>query len=274
MTEERENKFTREDIIALLCEVATQYAERNGSPLKVLIYGGAAVTLRHKFRTATHDIDYCTLETSSLFADCVETVGKKRGLDSRWMHSLEQFKSAPNFRENFCRHADALHLDAEFRNLSFLVQDSDWQLVHKLCYFRRDRKNDGLDTLRILKERDGDASKQIFRIMRDVFGESVVCDPDGTMLIAILERGVNIDELVVRFDKRTQYYEKVYEFLFYLLSLKDVYAAQEICWKESLFWRTEEDIKTSLSQHGINLPLIIIKHIARVMFKPEFWNLL
>ena len=43
MTENREYKFARKDIVTLLCEVAAQYARRNGPPLNVLIYGGTAV---------------------------------------------------------------------------------------------------------------------------------------------------------------------------------------------------------------------------------------
>lgn len=85
----------------MLGEVAAEYARRNGPPLKVLIYGGTAVTLRHNFRTATHDIDYALWEPSPLFEDCVAAVGEKYRLFPRWMHSLEQFTSAPHFRENF-----------------------------------------------------------------------------------------------------------------------------------------------------------------------------
>ena len=273
-TENRENKFTREDVTGLLCEVATQYARWNGPPLKVLIYGGAAVTLRHKFRAATHDIDYAPWEASSLFENCVETVGKRYGLFPRWMHSLEHFTSSPNFRENFCRHSDPLYLDAEFGNLSFLVQDSDWQLARKLHWFRRFRKNDGLDIMGILQERDGDVAKQASRIVRDVFGEDAACNPDGTMLMAALERGVNLGELAVRLEKRARYYESVHRYLFYFLSRIDVSAADNICWMEGLLWSTREDVETTLARHGIKLPPIIVNHIASVMFEPEFWDLL
>lgn len=270
--ENREYKFTRENVTGLLCEVAAEYARRNGPPLKVLIYGGTAVTLRHKFRTATHDIDYALREPSPLFEDCVAAVGEKYRLFYRWMHSLEQFTSAPRFRENFSRHADALRLDAASGNLSFLVQDSDWQLAHKLCWFRRNRKNDGRDIVGILQERDGDAAKQVSRSVQDVFGEEATFDSDGTMLLDALEQGINLDELAARLDRRAQYYETVYSYLFPLLCQKDVLAAQKICWAESLFWRTEEDIRTSLARYGIHLPSIIVKHTARVMFKPDYFE--
>ena len=273
MAENRENQFTREDITTLLGEVAAEYTVRNGSPLKVLIYGGAAATLRHKFRTSTHDIDHALLEESPLFEDCVEIVGKKYGMFPRWMHRLERFTSAPCFRENFYRHSDALHPGTESDNLSFLVQDSDWQLANKLYWFRRDRKNDGLDIVGILQERGGDAQKQVSRIVQDMFDESSVCCSDGTILLAALERGENLDELAARLDKRASYYEKVYDILFSVLSLKDVSAACKICWEESLFWQTKEDVQTSLARHGINLAPIIVNHIARIMFKPEFWML-
>ncbi|MBQ9571898.1 MAG: hypothetical protein IJR22_00720 [Acidaminococcaceae bacterium] len=272
MMENRENQFAREDIVTLLCEVAAQYARRNGPPLKVLIYGGAAITLQHKFRTATHDIDYAPWEPSPLFADCVEDVGKRYRLFPKWMHRLEKFTSAPRFRENFYRHAEALHLDAESGNLSFLVQDSDWQLANKLCWFRRNRKNDGRDIVGILQGRGGDAAKQVSRIVRDVFGEDAACASDGTMLLAALERDINLGELAVRLDGRALYYEKVYSFLFPLLHRKDDLAAEKICW-ESRFWRTGEDVQASLARHGVHLPPIIVNHITRVLFDSEFWGL-
>ena len=274
MTENREYKFAREDIITLLCEAASQYARRNGPPLDVLIYGGAAVTLRHKFRTAAHDIDYALLEPSPLFEDCVEDVGKRYRLLPFWMHRLERFTSAPRFRENFYRHADVLRLNAESGNLSFLVQDSDWQLANKLCWFRRYRKNDGRDIAGILQGRDGDAAKQISQSVRDVFGGDATLASDGTMLSDALKQGINPGGLAARLDGRALYYEKVYRWLFPLLRRKDDLAARKICWAESLFWRTEGDVQTTLARYGIHLSPVIVNHIARVMFKPEFWNLL
>jgi hypothetical protein len=109
--------------------------------------------------------------------------------------------------------------------------------------------------------------------VQDVFGEDAIFDTDGMMLLDALDQGVNLDELAVRLDRRAQYYETVYSYLFPLLCQKDVLAAGKICWMESLFWRTEEDIRTSLARYGVHLPSIIVNHTARVMFKPEFWNL-
>ena len=273
MMENREYKFAREDIVALLRGVASRYAERNGPPLDVLVYGGAAVTLRHAFRPAAHDIDYALLEPSPLFEDCVEVVGKRHGLLSFWMHRLERFASAPRFRENFYRHAGALRLDAGSGSLSFLVQDSDWQLANKLCWFRRYRKNDGRDIAGILQERDGDAAKQVSRIVRDVFGEDAALSSDGAMLSDALAQGISPGELAARLEGRALYYEKVYRWLLPLLRRKDDLAARKICWAESLFWRTEGDVQTTLARYGIRLSPVIVNHIARVMFKPEFWSL-
>ena len=68
-------------------------------------------------------------------------------------------------------------------------------------------------------------------------------------------------------------YEQIYSYLFPLLRRKDLSAARSICWVESLFWKTGEDLQTSLARHGINLPPIIGNYITRVMFEPEFWDL-
>ena len=273
MMENREYKFAREDIVTLLCEVAMRYAKRNGPPLNVLIYGGAAVTLRHKFRTAAHDIDYALREPSPLFEDCVEDVGKRYRLLPFWMHRLEEFTSAPRFRENFYRHADVFRLNAASGNLSFWVQDTDWQLANKLCWFRRYRKNDGRDIVGILQGRDGDAVKQVSQSVRDVFGEEVTLNSDGMMLSDALEQGINLGELAARLDERALYYERVYSWLFPLLSRKDAMAAGKIRW-ESLFWRKKGDVQTTLTRNGIHLSPVIVNHIACVMFKPEFWSLL
>ena len=89
-----------------------------------------------------------------------------------------------------------------------------------------------------------------------------------------LEQGINPGELAARLDGRALYYEKVYRWLFPLLRRKDDPAARKICWAESLFWRTEVDIQTTLARYGIHLSPVIVNHIARVMFKPEFWSLL
>ena len=89
-----------------------------------------------------------------------------------------------------------------------------------------------------------------------------------------LEQGINPGELAARLDGRALYYEKVYRWLFPLLRRKDDPAARKICWAESLFWRTEGDVQTTLARYGIHLSPVIVNHIARVMFKPEFWSLL
>ena len=154
------------------------------------------------------------------------------------------------------------------------MQDSDWQLANKLCWFRRYRKNDGRDIAGILQGRDGDAAKQISQSVRDVFGEEVTLNSDGTMLADALEQGITAGELAARLDVRALYYEKVYRWLFPLLRRKDDPAARKICWAESLFWRTEGDVQTTLARYGIHLSPVIVNHIARVMFKPEFWSLL
>ena len=158
-------------------------------------------------------------------------------------------------------------------NLSVLVQDSDWQLANKLCWFRRYRKNDGRDIAGILQERDSDAAKQISRSVRDVFGGGATFASDGTMLADALEQGINPGELAARLDRRALYYEKVYRWLFPLLRRKDDQAARKICWAESLFWGTEGDVQNTLARYGICLSPVIVNHIARVMFKPEFWSL-
>jgi hypothetical protein len=110
--------------------------------------------------------------------------------------------------------------------------------------------------------------------VRDVFGEEATLNSDGTMLSDALEQGMNPGELAARLDVRARYYEKVYRWLFPLLRRKDDLAARKICWAESLFWRTEGDVQTTLARCGIHLSPVIVNHIARVMFKPEFWSLL
>ena len=134
-----ENKFTRADIAALLSEVAAEYTAKGGPPVSVVIHGGASATLRHDFRKTTHDIDYALLEPSSLFADCVASVGQRHALFPRWMHPMPQFSEMPRYRENFRRHVEPLtgFLTGTDGTVSFSAQDDAWLIVHSLYFFRR-----------------------------------------------------------------------------------------------------------------------------------------
>ena len=177
----REIFFTRDAISALLAEVASAYDKRGGSPLTVLIYGGAALTLRHDFRSGAHDIDYALLEKSPLFAECVDTVGQQHGFFPRWMHPLKFFKTIPHFSENCRRHTHKLPCNSS--NVTFLVQDDDWQLANRLCWFRRYRKTDGEDLLELLRMRKEDAVQSAPKIVQEIFGGKVGCSSDGMMIL-------------------------------------------------------------------------------------------
>ena len=267
----REIFFTRDAISALLAEVASVYDERGGSPLTVLIYGGAAVTLRHDFRAGSHDIDYALLEESPLFAKCVDAVGQRHGLFSRWMHTQEFFKSMPHFRENFHRHADKLPCKSS--NITFLVQDDDWLLANRLCWFRRYRQTDGNDLLELLWVRKESITQSVPEIVQDILGGENCYSSDGMMILSALENGADFSDLAEKLAARASYYEKIYQVLIPLLKRKDAAAADAIDFWESRCWQGEEDFRASLRRHKIDLPPIIANHIARIMFQPDYWNL-
>ncbi len=266
----REIFFNKEAITTLLAEVAAEYDGRGGAPLKVLIYGGAAVTLQHDFRAGAHDIDYALLEDSPLFAECVDAVGQRHGFFPRWMHTLDFFKTMPHFLENCRRHTHKLPWDSS--NLTFLVQDDDWQLANRLCWFRRYRKTDGEDLLELLRMRKGDAVQSAPKIVQEIFGGKVGCSSDAMMILSALKNGADFSDLTERLAARAFYYEKIYQVLFPLLRKKDSAAADAIDHMESRCWQSEEDFRASLCRHKFDLPPIIANHIARVMFRPEYWS--
>jgi hypothetical protein len=266
----REIFFTRAAISALLAEVAADYDERGGLPLTVLIYGGAAITLRHDFRAGAHDIDYAILEESPLFAECVDAVGQRHGFFPRWMHTQDFFKALPHFLENFHRHADKLPCKSSA--VTFLVQDDDWQIANRLCWFRRYRQTDGKDLLELLRVRKESISQCVPEIVQDIFGGESGCSPDGMMILSAIENGADFSELAERLAERASYYEKIYQVLIPLLKRKDTAAADDIFFWESRNWQSEEDFRTSLCRHKFDLPPIIANHIARVMFQPEYWS--
>ena len=266
----REIFFTRDAISALLAEVASAYDKRGGSPLTVLIYGGAALTLRHDFRSGAHDIDYALLEKSPLFAECVDTVGQQHGFFPRWMHTQDFFKALPHFLENFHRHADKL--PCESPSLTFLMQDDDWQLANRLCWFRRYRQTDGEDLLELLRMREKSTAQFVPEIVKEIFGGEIGCSPDGMMILSALKNGADFSELAERLAERASYYEKIYQVLIPLLKREDAAAADDIFFWESRNWQSEEDFRASLCRHKIDLPPVIANHIARVMFQPEYWS--
>ena len=266
----REIFFNKEAITALLSEVAVAYDEKGGSPLTVLIYGGAAITLRHDFRAGAHDIDYAFLEDSPLFAECVDAVGQRHGFFPRWMHPLNFFKTIPHFSENCHRHTYKQPCNSS--NLTFLVQDDDWQLANRLCWFRRYRKTDGEDLLEFLRMRKEDAVQSAPKIVQEIFGGEIGCSSDGMMILSALKNGMDFSDLAEKLAARADYYYKIYQVLFPLLRKKDSSAADAIDYMESRCWQGEEDFHASLCRHKIDLPPIIANHIARVMFRPEYWS--
>ena len=266
----REIFFTRETISSLLTEVAAAYDEGGGPPLKVLIYGGAAITLRHDFRAGAHDIDYALLEDSPLFAECVDAVGQRHGFFPRWMHPLNFFKTIPHFLDNCRRHTHKLSCNSS--NVTFLLQDDDWQLANRLCWFRRYRKTDGEDLLELLRMRKGDTVQSALKIVQEIFGGKVGCSSDAMMILSALKNGADFSDLAERLAARASYYEKIYQVLFPLLRKKDSAAADAIDYMESRCWQSEEDFHASLCRHKIDLPPIIANHIARVLFQPEYWS--
>ena len=267
----REIFFTRDAIKAILAEVAAEYDGRGGAPLKVLIYGGAAVTLRHDFRAGAHDIDYALLEKSPIFAECVDAVGQRHGFFPRWMHTLDFFKTIPHFLENCRCHAD--ELPGISSNLTYLVQDDDWQLANRLCWFRRYRKTDGEDLLELLQMRKEDAVQSAPKIVQEIFGGEVGYSSDGMMILSALESGTDFSILAEKLTARANYYEKIYTYMNPLLRKKDSAAADAIDHWESRCWQGPDDFRASICQHKIDLPPIIVNHMTRVMFQPEYWNI-
>ena len=266
----REMTFTRDAIKALLAEVAAEYDGRGDAPLKVLIYGGAAVTLRHDFRARAHDIDYALLEESPLFAECVDAVGQRHGFFPRWMHTLDFFKAMPHFLENCHRHTD--ELPGISSAITYLVQDDDWQLANRLCWFRRYRKKDGEDLLELLQMRKENTVQSVSRIVQEIFGGEVGYSSDGMMILSALESGTDFSSLAEKLTARASYYDKIYSFLNPLLRKKDSATADAIDHRESRCWQNPEDFRASLCRHKIDLPPVIVNHIARVMFQPEYWS--
>lgn len=266
----REIFFTRDAIKALLAEVAAAYDERGGAPLRVLIYGGAAVTLRHGFRVGAHDIDYALLEESPLFAECVDAIGQRHGFFPRWMHTLDFFKTMPHFLENCHHHADELLSISS--NLTYLVQDDDWQLANRLCWFRRYRKNDGEDLMELLQMREESTAQSVSKIVQEIFGGEVGYSSDGMMILSALESGADFSSIAEKLTARASYYDKIYSFLNPLLRKKDSAAADAIDHRESRCWQGPDDFRASICRHKIDLPPVIVNHMTRVMFQPEYWS--
>ena len=273
-----ENRFTRSDIVALLSEVASEYTAKGGPPVSVVIYGGASVTLRHDFRKTTHDIDYALLEPSSLFEDCVASVGQRHDLFPRWMHSMPQISETPRYRENFRRHVEPLTglFTGTDSTVSFYAQDDAWLLVHSFYFFRR-YKRDAENILGILQEERPRGRflsvEELRRTIQEVYGEDTRCSWEGEALLAALGPDADLSSLLALHKRRMEYYKGLYEFLYGFLRLKCSKSrddAEKIVLWESVSWRTEADIRDSLAEHGVSLSPRITGHFARQLFSPVY----
>ena len=120
--------------------------------------------------------------------------------------------------------------------------------------------------------RKGDAVQSAPKIVQEIFGGKVGCSSDAMMILSALKNGADFSDLAERLAARASYYEKIYQVLFPLLRKKDSAAADAIDHMESRCWQSEEDFHASLCRHKFDLPPIIANHIARVMFRPQYWS--
>ena len=272
-----EQGFRREEIVALLSEVAAEYAARGGSPIPVVVYGSASVVLRHEFRRTTNDIDYMLPVPSPLFEDCVAAVGRRHDFFPRWMHLPPPPWKEPRHRENLRRHVAPLpdFPEGAGEKVSFLAQDDEWLLARSLCCLRR-YKRDAENILGILREERPrgkfQTSEALRQTIREVYGEDADCGWEGQALLSGLGPDADLAALLPYHRERATFYRNLYRCLILLLRVKGRKAGIDtgkLALWESLAWQTEADIRASLSDYGISLPEAILAHIARQMFAPE-----
>lgn len=280
--EKREYELMREDILALLSEVAAVYTESGGSQLTVVIYGGASTVLRHDFRKTAHDIDYTFREpvnpaSAKLFAECVTAVGNRHRFPPKWMHGMPYLWEEPCYQKNLRRHTELLTgwPARKAGAVTFLIQDDEWFLAESLCYFRR-QKRDAENILGFLQEERARGRfltrENIRQFVLNVYDGKKQCSWEGEALLRLLGPETDLASLRNWHQRRAAYYRKLYGYLDWVIfpRCSRNYDACRICRYECMAWETKADMLRTFEVYDVSVPDPITTHLARHFFDSKY----
>lgn len=150
MLSEQQHLFTKDNLDALLKELAKEFRKLNGQsvPAEIILIGGAAVLAGYGFRKMTMDVD-AVIRASSSMKDAINRVGDRHGLPNGWLNSdfMRTSSYSPKLAE-FSVYYETFSNVLQIRTVS-----AEYLIAMKLRSGRK-YKNDLSDILGILAEHE------------------------------------------------------------------------------------------------------------------------
>ena len=193
--------FTKVDIENYLKELGKELKKRgHGTPMEIILVGGASILVNYDFRLSSYDID-AYYAKASIMKECINAVGDKFGLPNGWVN--DDFMKTSSFTPKIIEYSK--YYKKYSGVLTVRTIKAEYLVAMKLVSGRKYKK-DLSDVAGIIYEQQLAGApityEMIDRGVVELYGDwSRISDDSKDMLNKIL----SCDDMKVIFDELSQY---------------------------------------------------------------------
>ena len=193
--------FTKVDIENYLKELGKELKKRgHGTPMEIILVGGASILVNYDFRLSSYDID-AYYAKASIMKECINAVGDKFGLPNGWVN--DDFMKTSSFTPKIIEYSKYYQKFSGV--LTVRTIKAEYLVAMKLVSGRKYKK-DLSDVAGIIYEQQLAGApityEMIDRAVVELYGDwSRISDDSKDMLNKIL----SCDDMKVIFDELSQY---------------------------------------------------------------------
>lgn len=193
--------FTKTDIENYLKELGKELKKRgHGTPMEIILVGGASILINYDFRVSSYDID-AYYAKASIMKECINAVGDKFGLPNGWVN--DDFMKTSSFTPKIIEYSK--YYKKYSGVLTVRTVKAEYLVAMKLVSGRKYKK-DLSDVAGIIYEQQLAGSsltyEMIDRAVIELYGDwARISDDSKDMLDKIL----SCDDMQSLFDELSQY---------------------------------------------------------------------
>ena len=193
--------FTKTDIENYLKELGKELKKRgHGTPMEIILVGGASILVNYDFRLSSYDID-AYYAKASIMKECINAVGDKFGLPNGWVN--DEFMKTSSFTPKIIEYSKYYKKFSGV--LTIRTIKAEYLVAMKLVSGRKYKK-DLSDVAGIIYEQQLTGApldfEMIDQAVLDLYGDwKRISDDSKEMLNKIL----SCDDIQALFDELSQY---------------------------------------------------------------------
>lgn len=193
--------FTKTDIENYLKELGKELKKRGrGTPMEIILVGGASILVNYDFRVSSYDID-AYYAKASIMKECINAVGDKFGLPNGWVN--DDFMKTSSFTPKIIEYSK--YYKKYSGVLTVRTIRAEYLVAMKLVSGRKYKK-DLSDVAGIIYEQQLAGApltyEMIDRAVIELYGDwARICEDSKDMLKKIL----SCDNMQELFDELSQY---------------------------------------------------------------------